>query len=361
MRKRTKLLIVKIITLFIVLFSFLAYHYFHKKVCMETRYAFDFGSGAIKFKGVDFDVCSNKVVNVFGQFERHIKLVNCIYKSPDGIDSIDQKCITKAVVEFQNFEEDFNIKCTKDKCAGIATAWARKAANSDIVLNKLRALGVKVRVLSQEEEGIYAFYSIANSKVSEGVDINDIIVWDIGGGSFQITTLDKNGKLHVYHGSHGVETFESELRRVMNAPRSAEYPFFAGEKLEEALKYAYDQYGKPITEDKVIYEKVKNNPKVKVYSIGGPMTRGFKNQMGINPVFAASDMQEVAKGFANQSLEKMAWEVYPRLPTHYVASAQIAAILVHGIMEGAGFREAEIINNTLAEYVLYDRSLWKND
>jgi exopolyphosphatase/guanosine-5'-triphosphate,3'-diphosphate pyrophosphatase len=359
MKKRHKFFLIKIITILILSVSFFAHHYFYREFCLEDRYAFDFGSGAIKAKAVSFDTCSNKIHKVFAQYDKPVKFANCMVKKESGHGfEINRQCIQQAMIEFNNFEDELHISCQKDKCAGVATAWARKADNVDIIIDSLRAIGVKIKVLSQEEEGLYGFYSVVKSRTTSDTDVQDIIVWDIGGGSFQLATLDENNKLHVYHGPHGVESFERELRLVKNLPHTDKSPFFVSTELDDALNYAYEKYGKPVTLDPVIYKKLATNKNIKVYGIGGPMTKGFKKQMYIPATMKQDDLVRTAKIFEHKTPEEIKNRYFPEVPGHYTASAQISCILVHGVMKGAGIKTVEILDNTLSEYVLYDKTLW---
>jgi exopolyphosphatase/guanosine-5'-triphosphate,3'-diphosphate pyrophosphatase len=360
MSRRRKFVLIKFVILFVIIFSFLAHHYLYHKFCIETRYAFDFGSGAIKSRAVEFDACTNTVNKIFGQFDKPIKFIHCLIPTGNGAYHVDEKCINRAIIEFNNFENEYNISCHKHKCAGVATAWARKADNIGIIIKALKRNGVMMKVLSQFDEGLYGFNAVINSPDVEGVDPQNVIVWDLGGGSFQLSTLDLEGKLNVYNGSHGVESFERELRRELNLPADAPLPFFAGAEFEKALNYAYEKYGRSILEDKVIANKLKNNKKVQVYAIGNPMTKGIKKQMYVPEHATLEDLKHTALIFENRTADDVYWNSFPELPTHYVKSAQISLILVYGIMRGLGVEKIDIIDTTLSHYVLYDKDLWRN-
>ncbi|MCE2992266.1 MAG: hypothetical protein LW825_05030 [Candidatus Jidaibacter sp.] len=360
MSKRRKFVLIKFIILFTIIFSFLAHHYLYHEFCIETRYAFDFGSGAIKSKAVQFNACTNKIHKIFGQFDKPIKFIHCLVPSENGAHHVDEKCINRAIIEFNNFESEYNISCHKNKCAGVATAWARKADNIDVIIKALESNGVKMKVLSQKDEGIYGFNAVLNSPDVEGVAPEDLIVWDLGGGSFQLSMLDEKGDIYVYHGPHGVESFERELREKFELPASADMPFFSGAELEETFEYVYEKYGRAILEDQVIADKLKNNPKIKVYAIGGPLTKGIKKQMYVPQHATLLDLKSTAFVFENRSADDVYWNSFPELPMHYVKSAQISLVLVHGIMQGLGVDKIDIIDTTLADYVLYEKDLWRN-
>lgn len=358
MGRKRKLFLAKLLIIFAVSFAFLAHHYFYDKYCLEVRYGFDFGSGAIKSKAAIYDTCQGKIHKIFGQFEKPVKFIECLKAADEGQLVIGEQCIVRALIEFHNFEREYNISCNKDKCAGVATAWARKAQNVDEIFKDLAAVGITLKVLSQEEEGEFGFKTVIQSEKAEKYDPNKIVVWDIGGGSFQLSTYDDEGKIHVYRGPQGVESFERELRRVFDLPKTAPNPFFSGDMLTKAFEYAYKNYGEAVLSDPVIARKLRD-PEVKVFAIGGPMTRGLKDEMDV-PEFATQlDLEATALLFSNRSVEDVFWNSFPKLPSHYVPSAQVSVILIHGIMRGAGIKEMQIIDAALGDYVLNDVALWK--
>ena len=358
MNRKRKFILIKIIIIFFIIFSFLAQYFLYHKFCLETRYAFDFGSGAIKSKAVEFDVCINKTHKVFGQFDKPIKFINCLKLDDNRVYFIDEKCLNRATIEFNNFEEEYNISCKKSKCAGVATAWARKASNVKTIIDALAKQGVQMKILSQHDEGIYAFNAVIKSGEIDNIDSKDVIVWDIGGGSFQLSMLDENNKVYVYHGAHGIESFEKEIRNVLHNNLYNHSPFFSNEALKIAMNYAYEKYGHPILQDKVILKKFKDNPKVKIYAIGGPMTKGLKKQMYVPKTATLENLYKTAKIFEDRSEGDVYWNSFPELPIHYVKSAQISLILIHGIMKGIGVNQINILDTSISDYVMYEKELW---
>ena len=359
MNRKRKFVLVKLIIAFSITFSFLAHYFLYQKFCLETRYAFDFGSGAIKSKAVEFDVCANKIHKVFGQFDKPIKFINCLIKLENNDYRIDEKCLNRAAIEFGNFESEYNISCKVNKCAGVATAWARKADNAGIIIDALAKQGVQMKILSQFDEGVYAFNAVLKSgEIDSSIDPQEIIVWDIGGGSFQLTTLDPSGNIHVYNGAHGIESFEKEIRNILELSADNKLPFFAGNALDKALDYGYQKYGLLILKDRIIADKLKN-PRVKIYAIGGPMTKGLKKQMYMPTRVTLKNLHDTAKVFENRTESDVYWNSFPELPMHYVKSAQVSLILIHGILKGTGFKEINILDSTISDYVLFEKKLWR--
>jgi hypothetical protein len=85
---------------------------------------------------------------------------------------------------------------------GVATQACRKAANGEAMLSSIgKKLGMSLRIINQEEEANIGFLS-AVSAVSD-VKIAKAVVWDMGGGSFQLVGANDNGQFSSYSGSWG--------------------------------------------------------------------------------------------------------------------------------------------------------------
>jgi exopolyphosphatase/guanosine-5'-triphosphate,3'-diphosphate pyrophosphatase len=92
--------------------------------------------------------------------------------------------------------------------SAVATEVFRKASNGDEYLARVRnVLPGQVKILSQDDEARLGFstgVALANYKAVKPVEAGlDTVVWDSGGGSFQMTTVSTGGVLDTYMGSIG--------------------------------------------------------------------------------------------------------------------------------------------------------------
>ena len=95
--------------------------------------------------------------------------------------------------------------------SGVATEVFRKANNGGDYLKRIKENGVNISLVSQELEGELGFNSVC---VVGNVDRETGIVWDSGGASFQITSLDKETKkLKSYMGAIGSSVSTGILMR----------------------------------------------------------------------------------------------------------------------------------------------------
>lgn len=332
--------------------------YIQEKVCYEYRYAFDFGTGTIKSRAAIVNKCNNKVVKVFGKFDKLSKFETCMQKDENGNLFLSEYCIERTKFEFERFQNDYNMRCNHEKCAGVATAWARKIHNKEAISHLLAEYGIKFEIVSQDEEGEIAFNSVLYSPELGRVDPKKLIVWDIGGGSFQFSTLDDKGKVHVYQGMHGAESFDKEVRKMYGIPASSTHPFLSHEQLDKLLEYTKVTFGEKILQDPLFYKKL-TDPDVVIIAVGGPMSKALSEHMSFPEMTSKAMVKEKAQIFSGKTAKDISQHIFPKIPGFFVTSTQSSLSLIHGIMEGAQIEHIRIMHVGLTDYVLTADKYWK--
>lgn len=332
--------------------------FIQEKACYEYRYAFDFGTGSIKSRGAIVNKCSNKVVKVFGKFDKLSKFEACMQKDNQGNLLLSDYCVERTQFEFERFQNEYNMKCNSEKCAGVATAWARKIQNKEAISQLLADYGIKFEIVSQEEEGEIAFNSVINSPDLGKVDPKKLIVWDIGGGSFQFSTLDEKGKVHVFQGPHGAESFDKEVRKMYGIPGTSAHPFLEAEDLDKLLTYTKSTFGEKIRQDPLFQKKL-SDPGVVIIAVGGPMSKALSEHMGFPDMTSRAMVREKAHVFSGKTTHDISQHIFPKIPSFFIVSTQSALALIHGIMEGAQIEHIRIMHVGLTDYVLTAEKYWK--
>ncbi len=183
--------------------------------CLKRRGAIDIGSGATKAFAAVVDVCSKPRRIVEKLFDEKVKISfgEALEQNTEG--NIPADVITDASAKIATLVESMNAR-NLESIETVATAAIRKSKNRDDVAGQIssamneRLIGktklgnLQVRVLSQIEEAqVGARSALANLPASAATSENGpLVVWDIGGGSMQMTALDSN------------ELFTSELASV---------------------------------------------------------------------------------------------------------------------------------------------------
>ena len=151
----------------------------------------------------------------------------------------------------------------------VGTAALRKADDGQNLINyldqRLRKLGVKtnLKIISQEEEGIYAFDGAVNEKK---LDNRHVISFDIGGGSMQLTGVEGN-QHEVLGGTVASATFNQSVMNALNVkPGESIYPLNA-DKIAEMIELGKEKLNFAAQQELWLADKM-NQADTKVVGLG---------------------------------------------------------------------------------------------
>lgn len=173
---------------------------------VERRAAIDIGSGSTKVAIADVESDSQQIIQIIHETAFPVPYQAALDKSADGsFDEETEALGLKTFQEIAKLAETYQV----NRIAAIATSAFRKANNSKQFVSKVEQLTqIPIRIISQREEGEIAFFSA----VASGYRPEEIIVWDIGTGSLQMTTLNEKGDVTVYMGEEmGAVAFKSYI------------------------------------------------------------------------------------------------------------------------------------------------------
>lgn len=212
--------------------------------CMKVRVALDMGSGATRFRSALIDTCVQKIIEPLAYIKVPLDFIGeGSLETPEGrqlkpefmmkaesviIDSLNQ--LKKQTMEnlkekAPSLQSSLQGRFFEEKdieVAAVATASLRKVSNAESFINKLSERGIALTVIPQEEEGHLAFagvQSVLGHSSKDPVKLNEIVVWDIGGGSSQIVAYEGNLKdAHDENGAKGAPSawkdYDSSLAAV---------------------------------------------------------------------------------------------------------------------------------------------------
>lgn len=181
----------------LLLLAFGSFHFFKPKAELVTRAAVDVGSGGLKVTVAKIDPTSQKIDKILYSKEHSVLLKRDLQVG--GKSEFSDKIQKVALETIANLQRDIAPLNPKE-WRGIATAASRQAKNAQAMYDKIAdELGVVISIISQQEEGRLGFMTAAS--VSK-VDQNNLIAFDSGSGSFQLTTLIDD-KLEVVEGDLG--------------------------------------------------------------------------------------------------------------------------------------------------------------
>ncbi len=169
------------------------------------RAAFDFGSGKIKLQVADVDTENHFIVQ---SLYSEAIVVQLSEDAANNQGFFSEKIQKQAITVAQNFKEKA-IELGAIQFIGIATEAYRKAPNGQDLIDKyLYELNIPVKMISQQEEGKLGFLALV---AETNLAPSQVVSWDIGGGSFQITYFDNENNIQVYMAPFGRVTSKNAI------------------------------------------------------------------------------------------------------------------------------------------------------
>jgi hypothetical protein len=310
-----------------------------------TRAAIDIGMGGPKLQIAEVDVTTQKIVKIlhteryFVNFYEGTKNQNKLLSSE--IMSQGLQAIKNAISVARSFQVD--------GIALLATASLRDASNGDEFARLIEnETDIRVHIVDQSLEGRLAFLAVLSHV---NVDAENLIVWDIGGGSIQFTGLAKNGELRVDCGEKGVGAFTDHVIAHLQG-HSLDYcktpnPMSA-EDILQAKEYAYQLAQKV---DQVFQQKLKN-PNTQVVGAGSVFGYGIASLLEGKNLFSQEDIATCAYNLAGKTDADLGGG-------DFAFCEGTNAILVSGFMENLGIKQVNIVNINNADGAMIENSFWK--
>lgn len=164
---------------------------------IERRASFEFGSGSIKILIADVDTDTNHITKYIFSNLANVQLSNDLASSSDGTFSLKiQQQVKEILTTYKQIAEEHKVQ----RYGGAATEAYRNAKNGDEFISQIsKEFNFPIQIINQEEEARLGFLTaVEQSKQNP----EDIVVWDNGSGSFQITWMN-NQLIHSYLGHFG--------------------------------------------------------------------------------------------------------------------------------------------------------------
>ncbi len=170
----------------------------------EIRAAIDIGSGTTNMKIAKIDTDNNTIITML--FQKTLPVAYQSHLEKNGL--FDQEVMQAGLKAMKILKEDAD-KYQVKKIVAVATAAFRSSKNAQVLVDEImKQTGIEVKVISQEQEGILGFRAaVADASVRP----EQAVVWDIGGGSFQLTTLDDAGNYVVEKGTEASVPFRNYI------------------------------------------------------------------------------------------------------------------------------------------------------
>ena len=229
--------------------------------CLQNRAAFDIGSSTTKMVVATVDTCQQNVKQILEEKNVAVGYKDDLDNSQDIFSEEIQIKGLEALKQLKKIAQKYN----PNEYVGIATSAFRKSKNGVVLANKINEkLGIRVLIIPQRTEAILGFLA---AYPQTGFDKKEILVWDIGGGSMQITMAQDDDTFEVYEGKLAAVGMKNMIICAIQGKsyKDVQSPNPMGEAVAtKAVNMA--QYYAAIHVQKAIKEKAKH---LTVLGIGG--------------------------------------------------------------------------------------------
>lgn len=235
----------------------------------ETLAAFDIGSGSTKLLVAQRNSCSQKISKVLLEsskplgFAQNLSDNSAEMKFSPTMISQAHKAMRELMLEAADYEPE--------QIVGVATEAFRRAQNAPLLIKRWNSeYNVNFRIITQLEEAQLAYQGVTKELALGAPSL--VVVWDIGGGSQQLSWMDAEQKFQTFESSVAAVTFKNQLtkrlKRSSPNPLSPEDLVVAREVVKEMLA-AYD------------FKNLRHQleKKVTVVGLGGVHGKSIKNQL----------------------------------------------------------------------------------
>lgn len=318
----------------------------YAKNCIERRAGIDVGSGSLKMKVYDVDICKKRLKEVKKELSFECSKNTEIGFKKDLLDDnlISEPLVNKGIKTLKEYKE-IAIKCGANAIQAVATSAFRQALNKKAVIAKMiKESSVKISVIDQEDEALLGFYGAINKYK---IHRKNLCVWDIGGSSMQITCREK-GKLYFYKGHiASVPFMKMVMKRQKRLNAKSPNPVkkadvnFAQEKIKSYVATSMN----PKTEELIKKSKL-------VLGIGGVHYYALSKNLKLKE-YSSKVIDQKLKKLLNRTDEQLGGG-------SYIETKVTNVILVNSFMKALGIKKVIPLAVNLAEGLVSSESYWKN-
>lgn len=311
-----------------------------------VRAALDIGSGATKLRIAEIDLENNSIVKILETKSFPINYQESLSKSKENV--FDKDVMDKGINALKESAEIAK-KFGAEKVIAVATAAFRSAKNSEAYIQRIYSeTGIEVNIIDQGLEGELAFKAVQSQF---GVKPSNLVVWDIGGGSLQLTTVDHRGELVIYRGNEASIPFKNYVIEEILDQKISNVDTPNPLNIKEIMQASAHAQRLAQKVDDVIKEKIMN-PKTVIVGVGNifgyQVTSMFKQQKQ----FTRDSMVGAVANLAGKSDRDVGGGDFADV---YVTNAS----LILGFMEGLEIYKMHISDINPADGAFFYSPFWK--
>lgn len=311
--------------------------------CVENRAAIDIGSGSTKIAVAEVDTCQHQIRKMLYQQQLPVPYNDALMHSADQRlpESVVRQGMAVIAQEVQQARHFHPVTIN-----GVATAVFRSAENGHEVIRQFsQHSGADIKVITQRQEALLGFASAKATLKDPSLKNEDILVWDIGGGSMQMTTFESRQGHSVpviYQGKLASVTLKNYIISLLkNQPLQVDSsPNPIGNHAEGALKFVRFYAANDV--DATLKRLI---PQRKVIGIGGVHDYSLRDQFGGKPdSYTLSQLSTLASVQVNKSDDQLTGD--------YRATDVSNLLLVEGYMQALNISQVTLTKASLVQGLL---------
>lgn len=319
------------------LFSFSAYG----QDCLKKQGALDIGSGSTKAVVAVVDVCKKLITEVISEESLAVPFAEALEKSDSA--NIPDKFLKEQLPRYRELVARMR-RQGATVILSFGTAVFRKAGNGADILKKISEVtGGPVELITQDEEARLGYWAaVAKRPLKKN---ENVIVWDIGGGSMQMIhrASGKDGGFEIYRGDLASVNFKNrvlvEIQKKDPKQVTSPNPLRSGWK--KAVEMSAEHARKNTSAD-----IRKQAPDVTWLGIGGVLYNSVREQIGTESIYAVADLEKTLQRKSQMSDDEIGGE--------YAATDVTNLALVTGYMQNLKIKKVEAVRASLAQgWLLY--------
>jgi exopolyphosphatase/guanosine-5'-triphosphate,3'-diphosphate pyrophosphatase len=305
------------------------------KDCVSIKAGIDIGSGTMKLKVAKVDSCLTKINSIIYEHNIPVAFKEDLKRSKSN--ELSTQILAKGLKALQTLKAKAQAHGAESIIA-VATSAFRTASNGKKMARELSgSTDVSIKIITQKEEAMIGFFGAISKSKS---DARSSVVWDIGGGSMQITAYDGNNKFIIHEGKLAAVSFKNLiLSEIIKKPHLGSPNPISSSHREKALIVAKDIAIQTVEEAFKI--KIKESP---IIGIGGVHYYSLLKNFGKNDFYTLEDI--------NKRLINMIGKSDKEIGGKYPSTDISNLLLVKGYMQALEIKKVQVVKVNLVEGIL---------
>lgn len=309
------------------------------------RAAIDIGSGATKLRVAEVNLKTQKIERILANESYAVPYQEELEKSPT---QTFNEIVMQQGIDALKKSKEVAKKYNAEKVIAIATAAFRKAKNVDYFIDRIQQeTGVEVVVIDQDLEGKLSFEA---ASAQSDTDPTDLVVWDIGGGSIQLTSVDRHGNYTIYRGIEASVPFKNYCigQIQLKNPEDVKTP---NPMTREQIMCAEEHARDVATEVNRFFKRKIQYPNTVVIGVGNIFAYRIYPLVGNQNKFNRTTLEKAVEELENQTDEHVGGDAFANV-------AITNPILVLGFMKTLGIEDMQILDINGADGALLYAPFW---